>query len=163
MGVEAVIYREAMSRLGAAVNIITTFDAGGRHGLTVSAVCSVTDEPPTLLVCVNRTTRSRSSFLVGGPICVNTLAHAQKDISVAFSGKLEMEERFTAGTWISGSTGAPVLVEALVAFDCRVSSIVEVGTHSVMFCEVKEIRLGTPGEGLVYFNRTYHGLPHQPG
>lgn len=160
MGVEATIYREAMSRLGAAVNIITTRDAGGRHGLTVSAVCSVTDEPPTLLVCINRSTRSRASFEIGGPICINTLAHAQKDVSVAFSGKMEMDERFTEGTWLEGSSGAPVLAEALVAFDCLISSIVEIGTHSVIFCEVQEIRLGNPTEALVYFDRAYHGLPH---
>jgi flavin reductase len=160
MSVEATIYREAMSRLGAAVNIITTSDAGGRHGLTASAVCSVTDAPPTLLVCINRSARARDSFVVGGPICINTLAHVQKDVSVAFSGPMEMEERFANGSWVVGATGAPMLEQALVAFDCLIAQIVEVGTHSVIFCGVEEIRLGDPSEALVYFNRAYHGLPH---
>ncbi len=160
MDVDATSYRQAMSRLGAAVNVITTGDASGRHGLTASAVCSVTDAPPTLLVCINRAARSRSSFMIGGPICINTLAHAQKDVSVAFSGKLEMEERFVSGSWVTGTTGAPILEQALVACDCLVTQIVEVGTHSVIFCGVQEIRLGDPAEALVYFNRAYHGLPH---
>ena len=160
MGVDATTYREAMSRLGAAVNVITTSDAGGRHGLTASAVCSVTDAPPTLLVCINRAARARDTLVVGGPICINTLAHAQKEVSVAFAGPLEMEERFVSGSWTTGATGAPVLEQALVSFDCLVSQIVEVGTHSVIFCGVQEVRLGDPAEALVYFNRTYHGLPH---
>lgn len=160
MGIDSTIFREAMSRLGAAVNVITTQDETGRHGLTASAVCSVTDNPPTLLVCINRSSRSRPSFVPGGPICINTLAHAQKDISVAFAGKLEMEERFTSGSWTAGSTGAPVLEQALVAFDCTISNVVEVGTHSVIFCAIQEIRLGDPSEALVYFNRAYHGLSH---
>ena len=160
MTVDVKIYREAMSRLGAAVNIITTSDTAGRHGLTASAVCSVTDAPPTLLVCINRTARARDSFTVGGPICINTLALVQKDISVAFSGKMEMEERFTSGSWVVGATGAPVLEQSLVASDCLISQIVEVGTHSVIFCNVQDIRLGDPSEALVYFYRAYHGLPH---
>lgn len=162
MGVEATIYREAMSRLGAAVNVITTVDADGRHGLTASAVCSVTDEPPTLLVCVNRTARARPALMVGGPICINTLAHAQEDISAAFSGKLEMHERLTTGIWTTLATGAPVLEQALVSFDCTISNILEVGSHSVIFCAIQEIRLGDPTKALVYFNRAYHGLPHLP-
>ena len=76
MGVDATTYREAMSRLGAAVNIITTRDETGPHGFTASAVCSVTDAPPTLLVCVNRNVRSRSTITVGGALCINTLTPA---------------------------------------------------------------------------------------
>ncbi|NPD66252.1 FMN reductase [Lichenicola cladoniae] len=160
MGVDTTIYREAMSRLGAAVNVITTGDGVSRHGLTASAVCSVTDDPPTLLVCINRSSRSRAAFIEGGPICVNTLAHAQRDISVAFAGKLDMEERFTEGVWTTLVTGAPVLEQSLVSFDCLVSSVVEVGTHSVIFCHVQDIRLGDPAAALVYFARAYHGLSH---
>ena len=159
MGIDSTTFREAMARLGAAVNVITSVDGKGRHGLTASAVCSVTDTPPTLLVCVNRSARARPAFVVGGPICINTLAHAQKAVSVAFAGSLEMEERFTSGTWTTAATGAPVLEQALVAFDCTVADVVEVGTHSVIFCAIQEIRLGDPSEALVYFNRAYHMLP----
>ncbi len=158
MSIDAMTFREAMARLGAAVNVITTQDEKGRHGLTASAVCSVTDAPPTLLVCINRSSRSRPSFVAGGPICINTLAHAQKDISVAFAGKLEMEERFTSGSWSTGVTGAPMLDQALASFDCTIANVVEVGTHSVIFCAIQEIRLGDPAEALVYFNRAYHML-----
>ena len=159
MGVDATTYREAMSRLGAAVNIITTRDDTGPHGFTASAVCSVTDAPPTLLVCVNRNVRSRSTIQLDAPICINTLSHAQQHVSAAFSSsKLEMAERFVIGTWSTLETGAPVLEQALMSFDCLISDIQEVGTHSVVFCGIQAIRLGDPAEALVYFSRAYHSV-----
>ena len=160
MTVDVKSYRDAMSRLGAAVNIVTTTDDLGWYGMTASAVCSVTDTPPTLLVCVNRSAHSHHALKVTCPICVNTLAHEQKDISVAFSGGSEMAERFTSGYWTTCSTGAPVLEQALVSFDCLISQVVEVGTHSVIFCDVQYISLGDPVEALLYFNRTYRSLPY---
>ena len=157
MPVERQIFRNAMSRLGAAVNVITMagIDPPSRHGFTASAVCSVSDEPPTLLVCMNRRSRLRDRVEIGVGICVNTLAGHQQDLSAAFAGPLEMEERFASGTWTTLSTGAPVLEEAN-----RGSNIVEVGTHSVIFCEVEAVHMGDPRHALVYFQRNYHALPH---
>jgi flavin reductase len=159
MAVERSAYRDAMSRLGAAVNVITTADTKSRHGFTASAVCSVTDEPPTLLVCMNRGSRARPAFSLGGALCVNVLSAEQRELSVAFANKSEMEERFTGGTWTTLVTGAPVLEEAIASFDCTVTQVVEVGTHDVMFCEVQAIRMGEPREALMYLHRTYHNLP----
>lgn len=157
--VDARQYREAMARLGAAVNVVTTADAaGGRHGLTATAVCSVTDAPPTLLVCVNRAARARPFLREGGPICVNTLTHGQQAVSVAFSAFETMEERFATGDWHPGGTGAPVLEQALASFDCVIDRVVEVGTHSVLFCAVRGVGLGDPGQALMYLNRAYHPL-----
>ena len=160
MTVEVQTFREAMSRLGAAVNIITTAAVAAPTGFTASAVCSVTDDPPTLLICVNRKSRSRGEIAVGAGICVNTLAAHQQALATAFAGPIDMEERFTQGSWTKLITGAPVLEEAAASFDCRISSIVEVGTHSVLFCEVEAIHMGDPREGLAYFGRAYHALPH---
>ena len=160
MPVERQTFREAMSRLGAAVNIITTLGQDGRHGFTASAVCSVTDSPPTLLICMNRTSRSRSEVAIGAPICVNTLASHQQALSNLFAVQIEMEERFNNGSWTTLVTGAPVLEEAVASFDCRVANILEVGTHSVLFCEVEAIHMGDAREGLAYFARAYHALPH---
>ena len=160
--IERATYREAMSRLGAAVNVITTGSTNGRHGFTASAVCSVTDEPPTLLVCMNRSSSSRGQFVVGAPLAVNTLAADQQAISAHFASGLDMEQRFDlAGRddrWTTLLTGAPVLEKATVAFDGRVSRVVEVGTHSVLFTEIVAVRLGIDGHGLIYFDRSYHSL-----
>lgn len=153
------LFRDGMARLGAAVNVVTTDGPAGRAGFTASAVCSVTDTPPTLLVCLNRSASVYETFKTNGVLCVNTLASGHEGISQLFGGKTPMEERFSAGSWQSLETGAPVLDGAVAAFDCRVNEIVESGTHDVLFCSVLAIEINTMRDGLVYFARRYHGLP----
>lgn len=151
-------YRDAMARLGAAVNVITTDGPGGRAGFTASAVCSVTDEPPTLLVCLNRGASVYENFRTNGVVAVNVLGHGQQALSNLFGGKTPNHERFAAGHWQTHVTGAPLLDDALVAFDCRVVDSSQIGTHDILFCEVVAIRHGEPGQGLMYFERAYHAL-----
>jgi flavin reductase len=124
---EARRYRDAMARLGAAVHIVTTDGPAGRAGFTASAVCSVTDTPPTLLVCLNRASSAYAACLGNGVVCVNTLASGQETLSQAFGGKTAMDERFAAGRWSRGATGAPCLHGALATFDCRIVSVATVG------------------------------------
>jgi flavin reductase len=152
-------FREAMARLGAAVNVVTTDGPAGRGGCTASAVCSVTDDPPTLLVCLNRGSDMHGLVKINGVLCVNTLAAGQAALSPLFAGTTGMRvtERFTDGQWHALETGAPVLEGAVVSFDCVVSQETEVGTHSVFFCAVAAIRLGSAHEeALIYFRRRYH-------
>src|SRR5579872_2549998 len=101
MPVEKQPYREAMARLGAAVNVITTDGPGGRAGFTASAVCSVTDTPPILLVCANRANASYPAFKANGVLCVNTLTPAQEGLSLIFAGMTQHTEaeRFTGHDW----------------------------------------------------------------
>ena len=146
-------YRDAMARLGAAVNVVTTDGPGGRHGFTASAVCSVTDDPPTLLVCLNRGSSASSTIHANGVLCVNTLAAGQQELSDRFGGRVPPAERFHAGEWRPGITGAPVLVGALASFDCRITRFVEVGTHDVLFCEVVGLDEAGTREGEMYFMR----------
>lgn len=91
-------FRDAMSCMGAAVNIITTDGPAGRAGFTASAVCSVTDTPPTLLVCLNRGASVWPVFNENRTLCVNTLSAGQEPLSNLFGGKTPMEHRFAAGT-----------------------------------------------------------------
>jgi len=152
-------FREAMARLGAAVNVVTTDGAAGRGGCTASAVCSVTDEPPTLLVCLNRGGEMRELVKANAVLCVNTLAASQAALSPLFAGETgkRVRERFADGRWGVLETGAPALEGAVVSFDCAVSQVTEVGTHSVFFCAVASIRLGSAeDEALIYFRRRYH-------
>ena len=78
-------FREAMARFGAAVSVVTTDGPAGRRGFTASAVCGVSDHPPTLLVCVNRQNDRHAALLANGVLCVNTLAAGQEDISALFA------------------------------------------------------------------------------
>src|SRR3984885_6972517 len=136
VAVEKQAYREAMARLGAAVNVITTDGPGGLAGFTASAVCSVTDTPPTLIVCLNRSSSVADAFDQNRALCVNTLASGREPLSRLFGGSTLQEERFAAAEWVSGKTGAPRLTDAIVSFDCEVESAVDSGTHRVLFCRV---------------------------
>lgn len=152
-------FRNAMALLGGAVSIITTDGAAGRFGFTASAVCSVTDTPPTLLVCMNRSSFSNVHFKSNGVLSVNVLTPELKDISAVFANReLSADQRFATASWSTLESGAPLLDEALVSFDCRIAQAHEVGSHTIFYCEVLGILNGKNQEGLVYFNRAYHRL-----
>ncbi|QBK04335.1 FMN reductase [Hylemonella gracilis] len=151
-------YRDAMARLGAAVTIITTDGPAGRAGFTASAVCSVSDEPPTLLVCLNRAASVYPAFLGNGVLCVNVLDAEQQALSTLFGGKTPSEARFAQGRWNTLASGVPVLDGAAASFDCRVVQRHAVGTHDVLICEVLALAMGDRAQGLVYFDRGYHAL-----
>lgn len=155
-------YREAMSRLSTAVNVITTDGIAGLAGVTASAVCSVTDDPPTLLVCINRASRAHGIFRQNGVLCVNVLCGEHEPVSALFAGSppMAMADRFTQGQWGALVTGAPVWEEAAVSFDCVITDVSEVGTHSVLFGRVEGLRMGTAREALIYFGRAYHRVAH---
>lgn len=153
--IEATDFRDAMSLLTTAVNIITTEGSAGAHGFTASAVCSVTDTPPTLLVCMNQTSRSHNHFVENKTLSVNVLGAQHESISNAFASKLNSQERFEYGSWSQLKTGAPILEDALVSFDCEIQDIQQVGTHSVFMCRVVAIKQSEQEESLVYFNRAY--------
>ena len=155
--VGAPVFREAMSRLGAAVHVVTTAGPGGKTGFTATAVCSVSDAPPTLLVCLNRKSEGGPILRENKVFCVNTLGAECQAVADVFAGRTGAfrAERFAAGLWSILTTGAPVLASSVVAFDCRVIEIRSVASHNVIFGAVVDIRLGLPGPALVYHNRAY--------
>lgn len=160
--VEAGAYRDAMAQVAGAVHLVTTDGPGGRAGFTASAVCSVSDGPPTLLVCINRTSSAHAAVSANAALCVNTLAAHQAEVAGAFGGRTPMEQRFAAGTWHRLVTGSPALEGALTAFDCRIVARHPVGTHDVLYCEVVGLAEAGAGDGLLYADRRYHALPLTP-
>lgn len=154
--IEATDFRNAMSLLTSAVSVITTAGLSGRYGFTASAVCSVTDTPPTLLVCMNQASSSHTHFVENKILSVNVLSAQHEHISKAFSSRLSPEERFTHGLWTELETGAPVLKDALVNFDCEIEQVQSVGTHTIFICRIVAIQQGQHEHSLVYFNRAYH-------
>ncbi|WP_130803757.1 flavin reductase [Acinetobacter ihumii] len=159
--IEAADFRNAMSLLTSAVSVVTTAGKSGRYGFTASAVCSVTDTPPTLLVCMNQASSSHPHFIENKILTVNVLAAHQQHISQAFSSKLTPEQRFEQGFWSELATGAPVLQDALVNFDCEIEQIQQVGTHTVLMCRIIALQQAHHAQSLVYFNRAYHQIGRQ--
>ena len=155
--IEATDFRNAMSLLTTAVNVITTTGEAGMHGFTASAVCSVTDTPPTLLVCMNQSSRSHAQFIENQVLAVNVLSTQHEQLSNAFaSSKFSAEDRFKLGDWSRLETGSPILEDALVSFDCQIENVQQVGTHSIFLCRVLAVKHSDQEESLVYFNRAYH-------
>ena len=154
--IQATDFKNAMSLLTSAVNVVTTAGVSGRYGFTASAVCSVTDTPPTLLVCMNKASRSHEHFIENKILTVNVLGADHQHISNVFASKMSSEERFEYGRWTELETGAPVLEDALVSFDCEIEQIQEVGTHSIFMFRVAAIQRSEQDQSLVYFNRAYH-------
>ncbi|ASG22321.1 MULTISPECIES: flavin reductase [Nitrospirillum] len=158
MPVEKDQFRAAMARLGAAVSIITSNGPAGRHGMTVSAVCSVTDQPATLLACINRSSRGYQTLKTNGVVCVNVLAARHESLCRLFAtpGSPAAERFANELEWDTLQTGAPVLRDAAVALDCTVDAINDVGTHGVLFARVQAIRINDRADGLIYFDRAFH-------
>ncbi len=153
-------FRRAMAALPAAVNVITTDGAAGRHGMTATAVCSVSDEPASLLVCINKNARMHDLLQANGRFCVNVLAAGQDGVSGVFSTRdLSIDERLAqAGSVIALEDGQPALAEAQVALGCRIAQVIAVGTHSIFIGEVEQVLLGQGVGALAYYERAYHHL-----
>lgn len=151
-------FRDAMARLGAAVSIVTTDGPGGLAGFAATAVCSLSDSPPRLLVCLNRGSSAHPAVRANGVVCVNVLDGRHRQLSQLFGGRTPVAERFAAGRWAPFRTGAPTLDDALVSFDCEIANIHDGGTHDILVCEVIAIRKSDQGGALIYFDRDYHQL-----
>ncbi|MEJ1161056.1 flavin reductase [Prosthecomicrobium sp. N25] len=158
--VDGKLFRDAMSRIGAAVHVVTTDGPAGLAGATMTAVASVTDRPPTVLVCLNRGAGANAAIKANGLFCISTLAAGDERIAETFAGRgtLHGEDRFTLGTWSVLATGAPALDGARAVLDCRLVEATEVGTHTVLFGEVVAARLGGTGPALAYLDRGYRIL-----
>ncbi len=150
-------FRNAMAHMSAAVNIITTDGEAGRCGITATAVCSVTDTPPTVMVCVNRNSAMNAVFKANGRLCVNVLTGDQEEAAKHFAGMtgVAMEERFALDPWNTGSQGVPVLDGALANLQGRIVESQEIGTHSVLLVELDDIQVRDEGDSLVYFSRAF--------
>jgi flavin reductase (NADH) len=157
-------FRSAMAHLPAAVNIVTTDGPHGRVGITVSAVCSVTDSPPTVLVCVNRSSATHDIFNNNGEVCINVLSGEHEELARHFSGatKVPMEERFGWDIWEKDRASVPVLRDALVKIVGRISDHSVQGSHSVIFVQVDRIEVQQESDSLVYFKRQFHRLSLTP-
>lgn len=152
-------FREAMARVCAPVHIVTTDGEAGRGGFTATAVCSVSDEPPTLLVCMNGRSAQCDLFLQNRAFCVNVLSPEQARLATMFAGGVaDMADRYGAADWSALSSGNPALSDAVATFDCELTSVSRVGTHNVMIGRVVEVALQREASALLYFDRAYREM-----
>jgi len=151
-------YRDAMSEIASPVHVIATDGPAGLAGMTVTALASISDHPPTLLVCVNRASPSAPRFLENAVFSVNSLGAEDRLLADIFAGRTNehFAEKFTHGSWRKGPTGAPLLENALANFDCRLIDVKDVGTHHIFIGRVEAVSRRDQGPSLLYHRRGYH-------
>jgi flavin reductase len=151
-------FKLGMRLLAGAVNIVGSVHGGRRYGMTATAVCSVTADPPTVLVCINKLATTHGIVAKSRVFCVNVLRADDAELSTTFSGAASGEGRFKSRDWTRLATGAPVLIDALVSFDCRVVKKVAYGTHGIFLGQVEQVLVGKPGKPLLYSEGQYAKL-----
>lgn len=152
------LFRGAMRRLAATVNLITTEQNGQLHGMTATAVMSLTSDPASLLVCVNQSASMHDAIVEEHKLCVNLLCDGQEEISNVFSGKLQGEERFEVGHWLQGINDLPYLVDAQASIFCTVEKVIPYSTHSVFIVGVDDILIKDCIDPLIYADGGYRKL-----
>jgi flavin reductase (DIM6/NTAB) family NADH-FMN oxidoreductase RutF len=154
--ISADVFKQSMRLLAGGVCICTTAKGGERLGLTMTAVCSLTLEPPTLVVCVNRDAGAHDMMRATKRLCINFLASEHVELAELFSSvSFKGSGRFDPAKWTDMASGVPALNSALAALDCEIIREMSVGQHSVFICEVKAARLNPDKEPLVHFNREF--------
>jgi flavin reductase len=152
-------FLQGMAKAAQSVCVVTTDGIGGKSGVTVSAMTSVSvDTPrPSLLVCIHGDSSACDRIRTNRAFCANLLAEDQAEIADVFAGRtgLSGEEKFAVGAWHPGETGCPMLDDPIAAFDCKLVHDILVGSHRVFVGEVEAVRLVRDEKPLIYFDRGY--------
>lgn len=155
------IHRRGMRQLAAATSIITSVHNQEKVGLTATAVCSVTAEPPRLVAFINKNTYAAERILEAGLLCINTLGGSQSELACIFAGmrkEVPGPDRFKHGEWTTLVTGAPVLVGAKVSFDCRIVKVFDESSHYAFLCEVLAVNTNEDEGALLYMGGKFYTL-----
>jgi flavin reductase (DIM6/NTAB) family NADH-FMN oxidoreductase RutF len=150
-------FRGAMRHLAGGVSVITVGRGKEVTGMTVTSVSSLSVDPPTLIVSINRESSSWPLLQRHGFFGVNILTADQLDIAERFTGKggLKGADRFAGAQWITRVSGVPLLVGALAAIDCEVEHIVERHSHAIVIGRVLDLQLSLRTAALAYWQGQY--------
>jgi flavin reductase (DIM6/NTAB) family NADH-FMN oxidoreductase RutF len=150
-------FRSAMRHLAGGVSVITAGRGNDITGMTVTSVSSLSVDPPTLLVSINRGSSSWPLLKRHGAFSVNILTADQLDIAERFTGKdgLKGADRFAGAEWMTRASGVPLLVGALAAVDCEVEEIVERHSHAIVIGRVLDMQISTRTAALAYWQGQY--------
>ena len=146
---------QAMRRLAKSVTIITSSDGQQRFAMSATAVDSLSTEPPSLLICVNKTASLHAVLDAGADFCVNILGLQQEELSHLCSGPIKGEARFQRGDWRQSEDGIPYLADAQSAILCQQDGKFSYGTHSIFIGRIRQIHNSEEITPLVYLNGAY--------
>lgn len=152
--------RTAMRRFASGVTVVTAHHNGESAGITVSAFTSISLEPPIVMVSINTGSSVAPLILESGHFAVHILATEHEPISERFAQQISWEEKLANAPWKVGKSGAPIIDESTTVLDTVLIQSLVMGTHTVMFGRVVDIRMPerVPEAPLLYYDRNYRTL-----
>lgn len=131
MAVDPEFFKKALGGWPSGVTIVTSQHGDVRHGMTASAFCSVSVEPPQILLCANKESNTQTVIEEAGAFSISILAAGQEELSGLFADKKREDIRFDGLDCAQGATGCPRIPNALAWLDCSVAQAVEAGSHVI--------------------------------
>lgn len=160
MAISSDEFRTALSRFPSGVTVVTTKDADGAfHGITVSAFCSLSLDPPLILICIEKSAGSHDALEASKFFVVNILSSVQPALSEQFASQLT--NKFDGVGFIPGIAEIPVITGVVASLECRLKQISDGGDHTIFIGEVEKVLLND-GDPLVYFRSGYWTLSEFP-
>ena len=160
MAVDAESFRSALRRFASGVTVVTVSHDEELHGMTASSFASVSLDPPQILVCLDKASRTRALILEKGSFAVNILSDDQEEVSRSFSRR--GTKPFDRLGHRTGVAGDPLLDGAIAYIECRLDQMVEAGDHDIFVGEVVACEAG-PGTPLLYYDQAYRSLKDPAG
>jgi flavin reductase (DIM6/NTAB) family NADH-FMN oxidoreductase RutF len=146
-------FRAAMRRFPSGVAIVAAGSAPRRAGMTATAVCSLSADPPQVLACLNRASSTSRAVEEARFFSINLLATSQLALARVFAGLeagVSADQKFAAGVWCEGDTGAPILTDAVLTFECALVAAHPASTHNIVIGEVMRITGEIAEDALIY-------------
>lgn len=158
--VDTARFKEAMRHLAGAVSVITVGRGADRTGFTATSVSSLSIDPPSVLVSLNRSSSSWPVLQRHGSFAVNVLAHDQRHIADRFAGfgGIKGNDRYQGGEWSELVTGTSALSDALVVLDCELEEAIDRHSHAILIGRVKAITVRGEAQPLVYWHGGYRHI-----
>lgn len=159
--VDAARFRAIMRGPVSPVVVVATGEAGQRAGCTVTSVCSLSDAPPSVLVCLNSRSAAREAVVRNGRFTVNYLSSGQQEDADLLAGRLDAQgdDKFHAQHWRAGPMGLPCLANAMAVLVCEVASVAEFGSHSIVCGAIGLAATDREAVPLLYGRGRYMAIP----
>ncbi len=152
-------FREVLAKFPSGVVVVTTSHDGRYHGVTISAFCSVSLDPPLVLVCVDRAIQSHDLIASAGAYAINILDRSQTFLAEQFSGRTPLADpTFARVPHRLGALGIPLLDGCVAWIECRPWAAYDGGDHTIFVGRVEDLALGPGSDPLVYFDRGFTEL-----
>jgi len=151
--VDSHAFRDVMRNIAGTVAIVTAGEGDARRGLTITTVCSLSAEPPSVAICINRSAEAHDVIERAGTFGVSILSTDHADLARTFSGQDGTKglARFGKGAWDEMKTRAPLLDDAVANLDCKIMKTLDVGTHSLFCGLVVGARVGPASRPLLHY------------